>query len=214
MCSPVVLKSFKNKFNFKHQSGLKNIFKWCGSPDFHVICSAFEGGVKPWNYSLSLFCLSFFLIKPSALKYSGSLEDIGRLHVGNVCFYSVQSHVAYCCKQKEQATLIFAFALSESASRHPYTSPEFCITVFSLRCINCQRMLLKVPGCCGELRGLLLWQPAARFGVLPVFQHIFQWRDEGRHRRRKTEVRQRLLPLPLSFCAQPCLLLICCVWQT
>lgn len=50
--------------------------------------------------------------------------------------------------------------------------------------------MLKVPGCSRELRGLLLWQPAARFGVLPVFQLIFQWRDKGRHRGRKTEVRQ------------------------
>lgn len=50
--------------------------------------------------------------------------------------------------------------------------------------INFRFLLLKVPGCSVDLRGLLLRQPATRLGGQRVFQHIFQRRDKGCQRRK------------------------------
>lgn len=63
-----------------------------------------------------------------------------------------------------------------------------CLIIYlDVQSINLHCLLLKVPGCSVDVRGLLLWQLALRFNGRWGFQHIFQ----RRWRRRKTKVRTR-----------------------
>lgn len=59
-----------------------------------------------------------------------------------------------------------------------------CLIIYEdVQIVNLHCLLLKVPGCSVDIRGLLLWQLALRWG----FQHVFQ----RRWQRGKTKVRMQ-----------------------